>query len=276
MLGVPIKKPDAALIFLLVIGVAGCGKKDEKLATVDGKAVTQAEFDAYLKFKRLSAPDDKRRDGLLDQYLDRAALAAAIEKTKVLDKELMKVELEEFRKEMLINRYFEKYLQDKVADDAARNYYNTHASDYEESQVHVAHILIRTNPNMSEPERKAKLTTAQDVYSQIRGGKEFAAIAEQYSEDKVSAKNGGDLGWVKQGGLDANFSKAAFETKEGELSEPFETPFGYHVIKVLEAPRTEKRPFESMAGDIRYRLKNEAKKAELDRLKESVKVKKCK
>ncbi|MDA8140785.1 MAG: peptidylprolyl isomerase [Desulfobacteraceae bacterium] len=264
------------MILLLVLGISGCGKKDEKIASVGGKAVSQSEFDAYLKFKRLNAKDDKQRGALLDQYLDRAALAAAIEKSDVLDQASIKTELEEFRKEMLISRYFEKYLQDKVSDEAVQNYYNTHTSDWEETQVHVAHILIRTNPKMSELERKAKLTTAQEIYSKIRGGKDFGKMAEQFSEDKVSAKSGGDLGWVKQGGIDPNFSKIAFETKEGELSEPFETPFGYHVIKVIEAPRTIKRSFETAAGEIRYRLKNEAKKAELDRLKGNVKVEKKK
>lgn len=262
------------MILLLAIGISGCGNKDAKIATVDGKTVTRTEFDNYLKFKRLNAQDDKRRQALLDQYLDRAALAAAVQKTDVLDQAMIDTELEEFRKEMLISRYFEKYLKDKVGEDAVQNYYNTHAADYEETQVHVAHVLIRTNPRMSDTERKAKLTTAREAYAKIHSGADFAKIAEQYSEDKVSARRGGDLGWIKQGGIDANFSKIAFELKAGEVSEPFETPFGYHVIKVLDAPRTVKRSFESAAGDIRYRLKNEAKQAELERLEKSVKVEK--
>lgn len=262
------------VIALLAIGLlAGCGT-EEKLASVDGRAVTQAEFDAFLKFNRHRAQDEKRRSALLDQYLEREALAAAIDKEPLLDKALIAAELNEFRKEMLIARYFETFLKDKVSRDAVRNYYNTHAGDYEEKQVHVAHILIRTNPKMSEPERKAKLTTAQEAYSQIRSGKAFEKVAEQYSEDKVSAKKGGDLGWIKQGAVDKNFSRTAFELEEGAVSDPFETPFGFHVIKVLSAPRTVKRPFEAVAGDIRYQLRNKAKKAELERLLQAVKVEK--
>jgi peptidyl-prolyl cis-trans isomerase C len=262
------------LILLLVLGVSSCSKNETSLAEVDGKSITQAQFNAYLKFKRLDGKDDARRVKLLDQYLERAALAAAIEKTDVLDTALIGAELEEFRKQMLISRYFEKYLNDAVSEDAVKNYYTTHAADYEENQVHVAHILIRTNPKMSETERKAKLTAAQEAYSQIRTGKDFAKIAEQASEDKVSAKKGGDLGWIKKGAIDARFSKIAFELEAGAVSEPFETPFGYHVVKVLEAPRTIKKPFEVVAGDIRYRLRNQAKKAELDKLVAGVKVEK--
>lgn len=261
------------VIVLMIFAMIGCSK-EEKLATVAGKAVTQAQFDAYLKFKRLDAKDAKRRAKLLDQYLERAALAAAIEKTDVLDKASIQAELAEFRKQMLISRYFEKYLNAAVGEDAVTNYYNTHAGDYEENQVHVAHILIRTNPKMSEPERKAKLTAAQEAYAKVHKGDDFSKVAEQYSEDKVSAKKGGDLGWIKQGGIDANFSKIAFELEAGTVSEPFESPFGYHVLKVLEAPRVVKKSFEAVAGDIRYRLRNEAKKAQMDKLMTSVKVEK--
>jgi peptidyl-prolyl cis-trans isomerase C len=90
--------------------------------------------------------------------------------------------------------YFEKYLNEQVTDQAVRNYYNTKASEYEQKKAHVAHILIRLNSKMSEEERKVKLTTAQEAYSKIRAGEDFAEIAAQYSEDKISAKKGGDLG----------------------------------------------------------------------------------
>jgi peptidyl-prolyl cis-trans isomerase C len=263
------------IVFLLVFTLAGCSK-EEKIASVDGRAVSQTAFEAFLKFKRHRVEDDKRRAALLDQYLEREALAAAIEKASLLDKALIDAELNEFRKEMLISRYFETYLKDKVGQDAVRNYYATHAGDYEERQVRVAHILIRTNAKMSEPERKAKLTTAQEACSLIRSGKAFEKIAEQYSEDKVSAKKGGDLGWIKEGGVHQQFSKVAFELEEGTVSEPFETPFGFHVIKVLSAPRLVKRPFEGVAGDIRFQLRNKAKKAELERLLDTVKVEKSK
>jgi peptidyl-prolyl cis-trans isomerase C len=263
---------------LLALGLAGCGNgKSEQppsLAVINGQPITKAEFAAYLKFKRVPDNGQKRRQLLLDQYLEREALAAAIEKTDLLDKELIEAELNEFRKEMLISRYFEKFLEDKVTDQAVQNYYNTHAADYEERMAHAAHILIRTNPKMSETERKAKLTTAQDAYSQIRAGKDFAEIAENYSEDRISAQKGGDLGWLKEGSIDPRFSKILFELEPGAVSEPFETPFGFHIVKLIEGPKVVKRPLSAVAGDIRYQLRNKAKQAELERLLAEVKIKK--
>lgn len=64
------------------------------------------------------------------------------------------------------------------------------------------------------------------------------------------------------------------DLKEGEMSEPFETPFGYHIVKVLEAPQVVKRPFEAVAGNIRFQLRSQAKKAEMERLKDKIEIKK--
>jgi len=168
------------VLFTFVIFACGDSDKSSTLATVNGKSITKTEFDAHLKFKRIPEKDEKHHQRLLDQYIEREALASVIEGEGLLDKDLIQAELDGFRKEMLISRYFEKYLKDKVTDQAVENYYNTHAGDYEEKKVHVAHVLIRTNKKMGETERKAKLTTAQEAYSKVRTGKDFAEIAKDY------------------------------------------------------------------------------------------------
>ena len=264
------------LTLTVLLGLAACGKSEKEpvVAKVNDQDITEAKFDAYLKFKRVPANDEKRRKTLLDQYVEREALAAAVEGERLLDRELIRAELNEFRKEMLISRYFEKFLKDKVTDQAVQNYYNTHAADYEQRMAHGAHILIRTNKAMSETERKVKLTTAQEAYSKVRAGQDFGEIARDYSEDRVSAKKGGDLGWLKEGSIDPRFSKTLFELKPGDVSEPFETPFGFHVVKLVEGPKIVKRPFGAVAGDIRYQLRNKAKQAELERLVSKVKIEK--
>ncbi len=254
-----------SIIIVVMSGMLlACG--GDKLAEINGKPVTAGEFEAYLKLKRIGAQDEKQRQGVLDQYLQREALAMVIEDQALLEQAVVKAELEEFRREMLISRYFEKFLNDHVTDEIVANYYNTHVADYEEKKVHVAHILLRTNNSMDEAQRKVRLTTAQEAYSKIKGGMKFDAAAKRYSEDEVSAKKGGDLGWVKQGTIDQNFSDKAFSLKPGEVSEPFETPFGFHVLTVLEEPQVVRRPFEAVKGEIRYQLRNEHKDAEMKRL----------
>ena len=78
---------------------------------------------------------------------------------------------------------------------------------------------------------------------------------------------------MKEGSIDPRFSKTVFEELEpGGVSEPFETPFGFHVVKVIEGAKVVKWPFAAVAGDIRYQLRNKAKKAEMERLMGVVKI----
>jgi peptidyl-prolyl cis-trans isomerase C len=264
----------ACLAVAVALSAPACKKQERTLATVDGRAISQAEFDAYLRFKRLRTNEKPKVDEALDEYLGREALAAAIEKSGALDKPAIDAELREFRKEMLVSRYFEKFLAEKVTDDAVRNFYESHRDRYEEKKVHVAHILVRTNKAMSETERKAKLTTAQEIHSKLAAGADFGELAASASEDQISGKKGGDLGWLAEGSVDPRFSKRIFELKQGELSEPFETAFGFHIVKVVEGARTISRPFQAVSGDIRYELRNQAKQAELEALKKKLKIEK--
>lgn len=258
-------------ILTLAVMLTACDR-DPKLAQVNGKNISENDFAAYLKFKRVPEKDTKRKEALLKQYLERESMAAVIEKSDVLDKEQIDAELNEFRKEMLISRYFQKFLADKVSDEAVKNYYNNHANEYEKRKVNVSHILFRTNQAMGEAERKAKLTAAQEAYSKIKSGKKFEDIAKASSEDKISGKKGGNLGWIREGAIDKKFSELVFNMKKDEVSEPFETPFGFHIVKLIDGPAVIKQPFETVKGDIRYQLRNKAKQAEIERMRKAAKV----
>lgn len=254
--------------------LVGCEGGGESIAEVNGKPITQERFDAYLKLKRVPAQNAEWVGRELDDYLEREGLAGQIEEQGLLPIDQVEAEVSEFRKQMLISRYFEEYLRERVTDEAVRNFYATNPDQFQARKVHVAHILLRTNSAMSDAERQALLTKAQEVYSRANAQEDFNALAKEFSEDLLSAQNGGDLGWLQEGAIDPTFSSKVFAMKAGELSEPVVTPFGFHVIKVIEGPQVIKQPFESVSGDIRYRLRQEAKQAELDRLKQAAKIEK--
>jgi len=257
---------------LLTVLLAGCDSTGDSIAEVNGKPITQERFDAYLKFKRVPTQNNQWVSRELDEYLEREGLAGQIEEQGLLPVEQIETEVAEFRKQMLISRYFEEFLRERVTDEAVRNFYATNPDQFQAKKIHVAHILLRTNQAMSEAERQALLTKAQEVHSRANAQEDFAALAEEYSEDQLSAKQAGDLGWLQEGAIDPSFSNKVFAMKAGELSEPLVTPFGFHVVKVIEGPQVIKQPFESVSGDIRYRLRQEAKQAELDRLKQAAKI----
>jgi peptidyl-prolyl cis-trans isomerase C len=262
------------VILALSLGLTGCGKKANVLASVDGKDVTQAEFDAHLKNKHVSAADAARRDRALQDYLDRAALAAVIEKEKLLDQQDIAAEVDEFRRELLLSRYFDRFLDEKVTDAAIKNYYDAHAATYEQRKAHVAHILVRVNQKASAEEKKAKRTTIDGIAAKLGTGESFEELAKSLSDDHISGAKGGDLGWIREGSIDPELSRRAFVMKAGSMSEPFETAFGFHIMKVIEEPKTIRKPYAAVMGDIRYQLRNEAKEAELKRLKDKVRISK--
>lgn len=97
-------------------------------------------------------------------------------------------------------------------------------------QTHVRHILIKLSEVVSEAEGKHRLDTIKE---RLDNGKDFAEMARQYSED-ASAANGGDLGWTNPGDTVPQFEKTMNALKPGEISVPIQSPFGWHIIQVLE------------------------------------------
>jgi peptidyl-prolyl cis-trans isomerase SurA len=98
-------------------------------------------------------------------------------------------------------------------------------------QTHVRHILIRTNEAVSEADARRRLEDLRERI--VRGGADFATLARLHSEDS-SAAHGGDLGWLYPGDTVPDFERAMDALKPGEISQPVKTPFGWHLIQVLE------------------------------------------
>lgn len=248
------------------LGLSYCSPKKDHLAEVGGRSITQKEFETYLKLKKINKEDQQVYQEALKEYLEREALATSIEKTAVIDAALLEAEVQEFRKQALISRYFEKYLDEQVNDVAIQNYYNANAAEFESKQAHISHILIRTRPRMSDNEVKAKHTQAMDLYGRLKQGAKLQDLAKKFSEDKVSASKGGDLGWSQEGIISKEFSDQVFAMPVGSYSEPIRTPFGFHIVYLHEEPKTIKKPFDSVKGDIRYKLRQKTKASQMKKL----------
>jgi len=262
------------IIVIALIGLTVSCSSDNDLAKINGETISKQQFEDYLEFKRINVRDKKHRDALVDQFLQNVALSAVVSQQSDFDKNKAEAEIEEFRRQMNISRYFEAYLKSAVTDQQIKNYYTANEDKYSEQKVHVAHVLVRLAKGMSETERKAKLTHVNEAYSKLKAGEKFEKIADDYSEDRVSAKKAGDLGWLKKGAVDPKFSEKIFSMKKDEVSEPFETSFGFHIVKLVDDVKVVKKPFEAIKGDIRYQLRQQAKEAELKKLKDTITIKK--
>lgn len=258
---------------VFILFLFACDNGGKTIASVGSKSIKEQDFNAFLKFKRIPAQDKQRVDRVLEDYLQREAISQEAVDSEFIDPDLLKAEIEEFKKEMLIGRYFENFLKDKVNDEAVRNFYNSNQDQFNVEKVRVSHILVRTNKSMSDNERQALLTKAREAYSKVTSGTAFEEVVKSYSEDKVSAKKGGDIGWIKKGAIDPVFSEKVFNMNKGDVTEPFATTFGFHIVKLMDGPQVIKTPFEKVKGNIRYQLRQQAKQAEIDRILKSVTIK---
>jgi peptidyl-prolyl cis-trans isomerase SurA len=99
------------------------------------------------------------------------------------------------------------------------------------TQTKARHILIRPNELNTETD---VITRLRQLRERIIAGADFAELAKSHSEDRASAVNGGDLGWVSPGQMVPQFENAMNSLKPGEVSEPFQSQFGWHIVQVLE------------------------------------------
>ncbi|MBC8024035.1 MAG: peptidylprolyl isomerase [Burkholderiales bacterium] len=124
-------------------------------------------------------------------------------------------------------------------------------------QTHVRHILLRAREGLSSAEARERLARLRE---RIVGGADFAEMAKQQSEDS-SATKGGDLGWVAPGDTVQEFERVMNALRDKEVSQPIQTPFGWHLVQVLERRSdelSEDRKKASARQAIRARKADEA------------------
>lgn len=122
-------------------------------------------------------------------------------------------------------------------------------------QTHARHILIKLSEVMSEKDGKLKM---DNIKERLDNGEKFEVLARQFSEDGT-ASNGGDLGWVNPGDTVPQFEKAMNELKDNQISEPVRSPFGWHIIQVLER---RKQDMSKESARLKARQEIRARKAD--------------
>jgi peptidyl-prolyl cis-trans isomerase D len=150
-----------------------------------------------------------------------------------------------------------------VTDAEKQRFYQENLDNYrQQERVSVKHILLRATE--ADPEGlEAARAKAADLVERLKGGANFEQLATENSDDTASAANGGDLGWIVRGQTVANFEAAAFSLEPGTLSEPIQTEYGIHVLKVAAHEAARVRPFEEVETEIENTLLDEKVQATL-------------
>ncbi len=176
--------------------------------------------------------------------LDETEMEKALEKQNMTEESFR----EQWRFQLLTQKLMEAKVKGNVAvtDQEVKEYYQQTYGDYEEgvSEIRIAHILILNNG----PDALRKATKIAD---EAKAGEDFPKLAKEYSQDTMSAQNGGDLGYFKKGDLVESLEFAVKDVQINEIVGPVESPGGYHIIKVLDKKDSKIGIPQSYSNEIR-------------------------
>ena len=231
----------------MILTVIGCGSSGTKtVVSVGDYDITTQEFSDFFQsaaFPFASAQDefDKSREVLDSMIVNRLLVQAAYEKNIDKLEELNRVVLAN-KDKFLLDVLYKKYVSDKavVTDAEIKDFY-----DKLSYKVRASHILVKD------------VDTAQALLERIQAGENFEKLAYDYSMDPSAKRNRGDLGYFLWGALVDEFQQVAFAMEPGEVSQPVETAYGFHIIKLVDRlPNDQRGEFESMKSDLKRQLGN--------------------
>lgn len=254
-------------VFALVLPFAAHAAVE--LANIGGKQLT----DADLKGKLGSLPpvqkdflnkDERARARLVENFVMEELFVQEAEKTGIAKNPEFMTELENQRRQLLARTFLKEKVESQLSPKTVRSYFDKNKTQYRTDEVRAFHILLKTKAEADEVAAKAKAAKNDD---------EFKALAKKYSTDPSVAQNMGDLGFFSRSRMIPEFANAAFKMKKGEVSGPVQTPFGFHVIKLVETKQGQDAEFDSVEPRVKNDLRGEMTTKLVDDLKKSRNVK---
>lgn len=151
--------------------------------------------------------------------------------------------MDDLKKNLETNQKIEKLINPQVTDAEIAAYFKENKGQYGQAeQVKASHILVDTKE------------LAADIEKKLAQGQDFAQLAKQYSTDDSNKAKGGELGYFKKGQMAEAFEKAVFAMKVGEISQPVQTQYGYHIIKLEDKIPAQEAKLEDCKDKIKATL----------------------
>ena len=225
---------------------AGAQTSDPVVMTINGQNVTRSEFEySYNK----NNGDEVIEKTTVEQYVPlfvnyklkvAAALDARLDTLTSFKQEFAKYRDQQVRPTIVTS--------EDVENEARKIYDDRQKMIGDKGLIRPAHILIRLAQKASSAAQDSAKARIDSIYACLRSGADFADLATRLSQDPGSAKRGGLLPWICIGQTLKEFEDVAFSLDKGEMSEPFLSPVGYHIVKMTDRKQLE--PYDSLRANI--------------------------
>lgn len=286
--------------------------KDKVAAVVEGEEIYMSEVESVLSniMKRRGMPQGKMdmsspqmqqvKKSVTENLVNRELLMLASEDSRpenideMIDKEINKLKSnfnsdKEFEDALAKNNMDKGKLKDQISKNIVldsyvkdlqsginitksdkKDFYKNNKDRFKQKeQVKVSHIILLTGDKgkFENPEKKIN-----EIYEKIKDDADFADMAREYSEDG-SSKKGGSLGFIARGKTVPEFEKVAFSADVGEISEPFKSQFGWHILKVTDKKQEKQQSYTEVEDKIQKILKDKQAKKVLNKKLEELRKK---
>jgi len=237
---------------LMVAALIACctmvwAQNDPTIMKINGQPISRSEFEySYNKNNSEGVIDKKSVEEYVDLFVNyklkvAAAFEAGLDTMQTFKKEFLSYRDQQIRPTFITNA--------DVEAEAMKIYKETQERiDGNGGMVKTAHILLAAKQQAPKEDVEKARMRADSIYNVILNGGDFAELARKYSDDKRSGMNGGELGWIQKGVTVKEFENAIFNMKVGEISQPVESPFGFHIIRVEDKGNF--FPYDSVHADI--------------------------
>lgn len=226
-------------------------------------AILQTAFTTNAEAQALAALEDQQRDISIIRF----ALEAHSGDVNVTDEDISAWYEDNPDRYMNPDRVSVDYVELKGADlkadidvdeELLRSLYETYRESVLRNEERKAsHILLQTD-SADEGGREAAMARMDDIRQKLEGGADFAALAKEFSDDPGSARQGGDLGWIRAGDMVKPFEDALFAMQKGAVSDVVETQFGLHLIRLEDVRTPEIQTFEQKRAEFEQQQRDEA------------------
>jgi peptidyl-prolyl cis-trans isomerase C len=165
-----------------------------------------------------------------------------------------------------LQQYVDRKFSSKVVvtDEDMVRYYESNLDLFKQPlQARVSHILVQVDPKWDDQRKQEVRRKAEQILRNLKKGQDFAALAREQSDGPTRA-NGGDLGYIRKGQLDAQLENAVFKLKPGETSDIIETSYGFHIFRMSDWKPETILAYETVKDQIRQRLSQEKARQDAD------------